>query len=283
MIWSEILQNLDGVMFAVARSSLTLLRAGSFGRGKSTFVATVLFANFLYPFCSQAQAQSPTFDVASIRVSNSGDSSSYWHDQRSRMMATNVSLQKLITFAYEVHDFQISGPGWLRSQRFDIQAEAAEWAEKGKRPIIMQNLLTERFNLAVHRTTKNLTVYALIDTSQGPNLSPVDAGGTSGVTSNRGHLTLKKASMKELVDSLSRIVDRPVIDKTGLTGAFNGELRWMPDNEQADSTQSSVTASDDGPSLFTAIKEQFGLKLIPQRASVEMLVIDRVEKLPTEN
>jgi uncharacterized protein (TIGR03435 family) len=233
-------------------------------------------------FCSNSEAQSPSFEVASIRVDRSGVNSSNWHDQKSRMTATNVSLRRLIAFAYQVHDFQVAGPDWLRSDRFDIQAEAPEWAEKDKRPIIMRNLLVERFNLVVHVASKQLPTYALTLAKQGPKLQSVDQGGASGVTSTRGSLILQRASMQEIVDSLSRIVDRPVIDKTGLAGGFNGGLHWTPVDQDADSAAAG-SAPDNGPSLFTAIQEQFGLKLVPQKALIRMLVIDRVEKIPTEN
>lgn len=244
------------------------------------FVA--LAALFLLSF-SGLQAPSPAFDVASIWVDKSGVNSTHWHDQNSKMMATNVSLRKLIAFAYQLHDFQISGPDWLGSQRFDIQAEGPEWAKREQRPTIMQNLLVERFKLAVHRTTKELPAYSLIIAKNGPKLQQVAANGSSGVSSSRGRLTLQKASMKEIVDSISRQVDRPVIDNTGLSGAFNGELQWTPDDDTANAETGSSASSDAGPSIFTALQEQFGLKLVPQRGPVEVLVIDRVEKLPTEN
>jgi len=199
------------------------------------------------------------------------------------MTVTNASLKKLIAFAYQVHDYQISGPDWLSSQRFDIQAEAPEWAKKEERPVILQNLLIDRFKLAVHHSTKSLPAYALAIAKGGPKLQAVDAHGTSGISSGRGNMTLQKASMQEIVDSLSRRLDRPVIDQTGLTGAFNGELHWTPDDDQADGNATAAAAADTGPSIFTALQEQFGLKLIPQKASVDFLIVDRVEKLPTAN
>lgn len=231
-----------------------------------------------------AGAQSPSFDVAAINLDKSGSGSSHWNDHYSKMTATNVSLRSLIGFAYQVHDFQISGPDWLRSQRFDIQAEGAEWANKAERPVMLQNLLLERFKLALHRETKELPIFALVVGKDGPKLQPVTANGRSGVSSSRGNMTLEKASMKEIVDSLSLKVDRPVVDKTGLSGAFNGELHWTPDDVQpAPAGGGDSAVSDTGPSLFTAIQEQFGLKLIPQKGPVEILVIDHAEKVPTEN
>lgn len=200
------------------------------------------------------------------------------------MTATNVSLRQLIVFAYQVHDFQIAGPDWLGSERFDIQAEGAEWANRPERPIILQNLLVERFKLALRHETKELPIFALVVAKNGLKLQSVDPNGTSGITSSRGSMTLEKASMKEIVDSLSQRVDRPVIDETGLTGAFNGALHWTPDDAQpSPGGTGDSAASDTGPSLFTAVQEQFGLKLIPQRGPVEVLVIDHVEKVPAEN
>ena len=232
-----------------------------------------------------AGAQSPAFEVAAIHPNKSDSHSSHWDDHRSRMTATNVSLQKLIAFAYQVHDFQISGPDWLRSQHFDIQAEGAEWVNKTQRPLIIQNFLIERFKLALHREAKELPIFALVTAKDGPKLQSVDPHGVSGISSGRGNMTLERASMKELVDSLSQRVNRPIIDKTGLTGAFNGELHWTPDEQQSSSAMIAGDSAIEnvGPSLFTAIQDQLGLKLIPQRGQVELLVIDHVEKVPTEN
>ena len=240
--------------------------------------------SWLVSFAAMAWAQSPSFEVAAINLDKSGSGNSNWNDHTSRMTAINVSLRALIAFAYQVHDFQISGPDWLRSQRFDIQAEGAEWANRAERPTIMQNLLVERFKLALHRETKELPIYALVIAKNGLKLQSVDPHGESGVSSGRGYMTLKKASLKEIVDSLSRRVDRPVVDNTGLTGGFNGELHWTPDDEQSSPGGPGDSAlPDTGPSLFTAIQEQFGLKLIPQKGPVEFLVVDHVEKVPTEN
>jgi uncharacterized protein (TIGR03435 family) len=235
-------------------------------------------------FAALACGQSQSFEVAAITLDKSGLNSSHWHDDRSRMTATNVSLRQLIVFAYQVHDFQISGPDWLRSQHFDIQAEGEHWANREERPAILQNLLVERFKLTSHRETKELPVFALVVAKDGPRLQSVKPNGNSGVSSGRGNMTLEKASMKEIVDSLSLKVDRPVIDKTGLTGAFNGELHWTPDDVQPSPPGAGDSAlPDSGPSIFTALQEQFGLKLIARRGPVEVVVIDHVEKLPTEN
>lgn len=248
------------------------------GLQKTSATLSLLFLGAL------ARTQSPSFEVAAINLDKSGSGSSHWNDHQSKMMATNISLRNLIVFAYQVHDFQISGPDWLRSQRFDIQAEGGAWANKTDRPVILQNLLVERFKLALHRETKELPIFVLVVAKEGPKLQSVTPTGSSGISSGRGNMRLEKASMKEIVDSLSMKVDRPVVDKTGLTGAFNGELHWAPDDVQSSPAGVSDSAgSDTGPSLFTALQEQFGLKLIPQKSPVDILVIDHVEKIPTEN
>jgi uncharacterized protein (TIGR03435 family) len=136
---------------------------------------------------------------------------------------------------------------------------------------MLQALLSERFKLAIHRESKERTVYELVVGKNGPKLHEVEAGPGH---SNGGHgsLSAQKMSMSHLADSLSRIVDLPVLDMTGLKGAFDIELKWAPDGDDAN-----------GPSIFTAVQEQLGLKLEQRKGPMEIIVVDHAERVPTEN
>lgn len=138
------------------------------------------------------------FEVAAIKPNKSGSNDSHWNDHSSKMTAANVTLRQLIAFAYGVHDFQISGPDWLRAEHYDIRAEGEAWASRDQRPLVLQNLLTDRFKLLIHRETKELPVYALVIAKDGVKLQRVNATGESCVSSSRGHMTLQKASMKDM-------------------------------------------------------------------------------------
>jgi uncharacterized protein (TIGR03435 family) len=150
---------------------------------------------------------------------------------------------------------------------------------------MLQNLLADRFRLVLHREQKTLPVYELVITNNGPKLH-AGKHGIGGVSSHRGYISGQNASMPELIDSLSRRVDRPVVDKTGLKGVYNFTLQWSPeDMHSMPSAQEDGSEANDnsGPTIFTAIQEQLGLKLVPRKDQVEILVIDHVNKVPTEN
>jgi uncharacterized protein (TIGR03435 family) len=142
--------------------------------------------------------------------------------------------------------------------------------------------LADRFNLTLHRETKDLPVFALVVAKNGPKLHEVKAGdppppaGSPDIALNRGHIAIR-AGMPVLVWTLSRSrdVDRVILDKTGLTGTYDFDLKWTPEGKGED-------LSDSGPSIFTAIQQQLGLKLEPQKGPVEIIVIDHVQR-PSEN
>ncbi len=151
---------------------------------------------------------------------------------------------------------------------------------------MIRNVLADRFKFVFHREQRNLPIYALVAAKSGPKLLAVKDDGHSGSDSRRGHMTVH-GPMSTFAEALSRQIDRPIVDKTGLTGCFKGELDWTPDDNQApaSSPSGSATAASEntGPSIFTAVQEQLGLKLIPQKGAVEILVVDHAERIPTEN
>jgi uncharacterized protein (TIGR03435 family) len=242
----------------------------------------------------------PTFEVASVKLNKSGSRATRTKFRPgAHFTATNITLHHLILMAYEIRDFQLSGgPSWIDSDRYDIDPKAADDPPKPSdiRPIteeqrnansnrirlMIQSLLAERFKLAVHKESKEGTVYWLVVAKNGlkikelppssnPNPPQTLQGGGNGVLHAEG------IKLADLVDSLVEEVGHPVIDKTNLTGNYNLDLKWTPDHSPADASNET-----NGPSIFTALQEQAGLKLEPHKAPVDVLVIDQVEK-PTEN
>jgi uncharacterized protein (TIGR03435 family) len=209
-------------------------------------------------------------------------------------------VKSLIQYdAYAVPGPQIlGGPNWIASDRFDIEdkvddAVVAEMAKLGRdqrnqtERQLVQQLLADRFKLAVHFETKELPVYALVVAKGGPKLtaSKEPDKGTS-TSSNNGRLTAKGMTMENLAQrltqNLARELGRVVIDKTGIEGKYDLDLTWSPENNSAAMANASNEASSAGPSILTALQEQLGLKLESTRAKVEALVIDHIEQ-PSEN
>lgn len=267
----------------------------------------------------EAQPQSPqspdapstipgpaSYDVVSIKPYRDKDSGTHIHvsEDNDSFIATGVSAKYLIELAYEVRDFQISGgPGWADSEKYAISAkmddETLEALKKlsreqanGLRQLMLQSLLAERFNLKLSHSTKELPIYALLVSKNGLKLSPSkEATGHQGYSSNkRGELTATRASMSSFADRLSRELGRKVVDKTGLQDRYDFTLHWTPERltpvlaGAADNTQGPAAPALDssGPTIYTALQEQLGLRLEPQKGPVETLIIESIEK-PSEN
>jgi uncharacterized protein (TIGR03435 family) len=228
--------------------------------------------------CSHAQA-ALEFEVASVKLTAhgrtpDGHSNSSINSRPGSFTATNASLKQLIVSAYGVKDYQVEGPDWIDSDaaRYDLVAKPPAGAPSRQNDSMLQNLLTQRFKLAMHRETKSLPVYELLVAKGGPKMREAPAGENSRTNTRNGHMTAERVSMTDLADQLSRNLERAVIDKTGLKGAFDFTLEFAED--------SSDTSR---PSMFTALPEQLGLKLEATRAPIEVLVIDHAEKNPAGN
>lgn len=236
----------------------------------------------------QGYAQSPsqdttvtTFDVASVKLTTHGRNADGWSysdlkvASPGRLVGTNSSLDECIRWAYNVKEYQISGPDWLNSDAasYDIEAKAPPTTTPRQMRLMLQTLLRERFKLVLHRDTKLLPVYWLKVGKNGPHLqnATLDSGG--GLTAYGGsegvRVTGDRATMEALAHRLSLDLDRPVFDETGVQGEFRIRLEWAREG--------------DGPSVFTAVQEQLGLRLEASKAPIEILVIDHAEKIPTEN
>jgi len=227
----------------------------------------------------------PAFDAASIKPNKSNDGNSSWHTRTGSIDMRNVSLRDLIEAAFHVKRYQISGgPGWMESDRFDVVARAPGPASDKELMAMLQTLLADRFQLAFHKESKLFPGYALVVAKKGFKLTAVeDVGGhsTNSQSDNkRVHLAVQRSSMPRLAEWLANRLRAPVEDETGIPGVFNFELEWAPENPQAQKPEAEL--AETGPSLFTALQEQLGLRLEGRKVPAEVLVIDRAE-LPSEN
>jgi uncharacterized protein (TIGR03435 family) len=243
-------------------------------------------------------APSLTFEVASIRLdkSESGQVGFGFGSKGNHFTASNVPLKTLIHYAYGVNDEQIlEAPAWLSSEHYDIEAEFdeadADWLHRltpEQQMLLLKPLLEDRFKLQTHRETKQLTSYELVVARDGTKMKEATPGDTypHGFKSPDGvakpgtffltlgpvnQLVFQALTMARLAQILSKQLGSPTVDKTALTGKYDFTLRWASDeNPEA------------GPSIFTAVQEQLGLRLESAKLPVECLVIDHVER-PSPN
>jgi uncharacterized protein (TIGR03435 family) len=318
----------------------------------------------------QAAEESPTFEVASVkpappptgmgmRVMMRGGPGSADPGQ---ITYSNVSLKGVLTTAYAVKGYQINGPKWLDSERFDIVAKIPKGATKEQFQMMLQNLLAERFKLTLHHETKELPMYALVAGKGGSKLKEsVDDGPTAGAAAQGGaagsggpsasapppppppppgsdgagpvmnrirmgadgmpqlppgagknglmmmmmngrtRMVGSGQPISALTEMLANTLGRPVVDATGLKGKYdisldfapegmNGPMGMMPppppQHDGGPGVGGPMASAPDGgggPAIFTALQEQMGLKLEQRKGPVDLLVIDRMEKVPTEN
>jgi uncharacterized protein (TIGR03435 family) len=266
----------------------------------------------------QTGGASPTFEVASVKPNKSGDARVMLGIQPGgRFTATNVSLRMLIRTAYQLQDFQIvGGPGWISSDRFDLVAKAegnlpptAPGGPPGPLQLMLRALLAERFSLVVHEDTRELPTYALVhartDRRLGPQLRrseidcaqvagargrgglpvpPPQPGGrpVCGIRIGPGQLSAGGIPLVQFATALAPFVQRVIVDQTGLSGNFDVDLSWTPDQMPQGAPPQGASPlppiDPNGPSIFTAVQEQLGLKLESERGPVSVLVIDRVEQ-----
>jgi uncharacterized protein (TIGR03435 family) len=199
----------------------------------------------------QPQNARPAFEAASVKLNTSGTGDSSTHGSKGQVVFTNQTLKRLIERAYNLKPFQVTGPDWMENVRFDIAAKFPPDTKNDDRLPMLRTLLEDRFQLAVHRESKDMRGYALVVVGRGFKLKPVEPGG-SGTDSNGGRIqTLKatKTSMAQLADLVARSLGETVIDKTGIDGVYDFELRWTNDDQNPDGIDGAAV-----PSLFTALQ-----------------------------
>jgi uncharacterized protein (TIGR03435 family) len=242
------------------------------------------------PNAAQSQAgpaDAPAIEVASVKPAKPGTRGYSIQPLPGRLHAANTSLRMLVSAAYDVYDFQISGgPKWADDDRYDVEVKAQGDTRptKAQLKVMLQKVLADRFSLEFHRETKTLPVYALELAQGGPKFqqSKETEGDPYFRLFQRRQITAQRANLSLLTETLSELLGRPVLDKTGLQGIFDFKLEWTPDATQVRSSDQPASDDDNIPSLSGAVQEQLGLKLLSQKGPVEILVIARAEK-PTEN
>jgi uncharacterized protein (TIGR03435 family) len=250
-------------------------------------VRAALATGVVIVFGAGVQAQAPlTFEVASVKPTAPGQRGGIIRQMPGgqRYVGTNVPLRLLMTVAYSVTDRQISGgPAWVAADNFDIDAKAARPGTSEDLHVMLQHLLEDRFHLQVKHEKREQAVYELaIDKgAKMPVHDPEDKdyppfGGA------RGGVKGTNVTMNYFAFFLSRILDRTVIDKTGLAARYDVNLQFTPEQRLKEGGGDAPPVEAEGPSIFTAVREQLGLKLVGAKGPVEYLVIEHVER-PAEN
>jgi uncharacterized protein (TIGR03435 family) len=250
----------------------------------------------------------PAFEVASIKVNASG-SENFGFTARPGgvMVATNVSTRQIVTYSYSMQNSRVEGgPDWLDTVRYDITAKASEAARPDQMLLMFRTLLADRFKLVMHTDARDTAIFALVqarpDGRLGPQLrasSTVDcdaaraeqARGAAiaasdgrpicGGRTRAGLITAGAVSMDELARNMSRMVGRAIVNRTGLQGRYDFDLKFTPEGELT-AAPAADRPPDAPPSLFVALEEQLGLKLEPERAPVDVVVVDSIAR-PVED
>ena len=268
------------------------------------------FVTLLHP--SQGSAQStaiyerPAFEAASIKLNKSGDQAGgMFAPGGGRFTATNSPLRSIITGVYRLQDYQLLGlPAWANTERYDIVAKAEGNLRGAAIFQMVQTLLEDRFHLQSHTETRQLPVYALVVTKQDrlaeskspcllapygpapplPEPGKMSCGnifmfpdGSSGI-----RISGTKVPIDSLIDLLSKLTGRPVINKTELTGSYDIDLAFAADPNQSAAGQAPPPEDSSGPSLFTVLRDRLGLKLESRKGPVAVLVVDSIDR-PSEN
>lgn len=251
----------------------------------------------------QPAGPGPAFDVASVKLNTSGDTP--WQIRippGGRVTATNATLRALITSAYQIQDFDLEGgPGWVATDRYDIEAKVSGSPEPPEILRMLQTLLADRFKLVIHQEQRQRPMYTLTVSPGGPRLeSPHDqcnarfvqtapdqpicngfrysAADVARGRSVRGF----SVTMDRFSYFLSRELGRAVVNKTELNGSYDLTLKWTPANLANNGPDLPDPGDPGSPDIFTAIREQLGLRLAAERGPVPTMVIDSVER-PSAN
>ena len=248
----------------------------------------ILAMTLLATVGGQRDVGKPRYEVASIKPNPGSDATlAFRIDASGNLAATAITLKRLMMTAYNVQGFRfVGGPRWIDSSRWDVRAthEGAVSVEESR--LMLRALLQERFQLRTHDESRREPVYELV-TDRKPTRVPAtkDASAQPVVRAGPGLVELTNATAATFASQLSYAVARPVIDRTQLTGRFDFRLEWTPEpGEDGGPTTAGLPATVDaprpapnGPSIFSALREQLGLRLNASRAPVDVVVIDHVE------
>jgi uncharacterized protein (TIGR03435 family) len=235
---------------------------------------------------------SPGIEVATIKPTKPDEQRFMLMFRGGRFQTTNVSLSKLLAFSYGVQEKQLVGlPPWAETDKYDIDAKPDMDGAPNKKQFqgMVQKLIADRFGLIFHHDKKELSVYVLSVAKTGAKLTKTESqeGHPGFGLRGLGAITVHDASMSDFAAMMQEtVMDRPVIDQTGLAGRYDFTLNWTPDDSQFGGMAAKLPPPADNtnppPNLYTAIQEQIGLKLDATKAPTDVMVIDHVQK-PSEN
>jgi uncharacterized protein (TIGR03435 family) len=262
--------------------------AARVGASATALLALAAGASFAPSWIAFAQQpDQPAFEVASIRPAPPGGGEpSIVASPGGRLVATNITLERLVRWAYSASSLRISGqPDWFSGDRFNVVANAPDGTANDQLAPMLQRLLADRFKLSLHRETKESLVYALVVGKGGFRLREIEYRGTGPTRLMRKGTVVELsypagADLAQFAGFLSGQTGRPVLDRTGLTGVFDIKLEFAPEPPVplADAGADRPANDTAGPSIFTAVQEQLGLRLESARGPVEILVIDHAER-----
>jgi uncharacterized protein (TIGR03435 family) len=227
---------------------------------------------------AQPPANQPVFQAASIKLGDPNSPESSMSTYPGRLVIHNYTLRQLILYAYEIKDYQLNGgPKWADRDRYTIEAKLdlpAGQSPRGKQLAALLSqatraLLAERFQLALRPDSEVMPALALVQAKGGAKLKPARSGSPGGTSYGRGKASILNGSLADLASVLADAVGRPVVDKSGIQGGFEIKLTWLPDDAPPETV---------GPTLYSALQEQLGLKLEGARLPISILVIEHAEK-----
>jgi uncharacterized protein (TIGR03435 family) len=219
----------------------------------------------------------PSFDVASVKLNTSGDRTSLTRRGEDSLLLQNWPLRDIVLKAYDLKNYALIAPTWLASRNFDVNAKGAGKMTESELRKMLQSLLMERFQIKVHAESGQRDVFVLLPAKGGPKLSPAQDAGAFGIDisqyPDRTKVVCRHCTMDNFANVVADHVNRPVIDQSGLAGECSFTLEWSP----------TQNGTDPGPSIFTALSEQLGLRLEARKVPVPILVVDSIRQTPTDN
>jgi len=239
-------------------------------------------------FCCAALSAQPAFEVASVKPNTSGDRwESVSPTTGGKLTAKNVTVAWLVKTAYRVEPFQVAGlPAWANTERFDVLARAADGNTTPEQiRQMIQSLLADRFQMAMHKEDREQPTYSLMTAKNGPKLKKAakDVCVESTMEHPCGGFRIYKRSqmwgetvtVKQFAAELTYMMGRMVVDKTGIPGLFDIRVEWTPE-QFGPEPGTEVKPEEANATLFTSVQEQLGLRLVSEKAPVETIIVDRV-------
>jgi len=236
----------------------------------------------------QTPPRTDAFEVASIRSSQTGGGEGSRREDiqftPDSVTMRNVTLRSAIQWGYHVMEYQVSGPEWLGTQRFDIVAKSGAPVSEKQLRTMVQGLLADRFQVALHRVPKEFSAFALLVARNGPKFQESQSEGKFNMVPDQKRMivTIERAPISQLVEMLERVFRAPIVDQTELTGRYDVTIDL--NKYLADFQPSAGGAPPDPLSIITrGLQDELGLKLESKKVTLDQLIIDHAEKVPSEN